>query len=140
MNRQAVNWLEEATTTHEMSANPSVFSATPLSATACRPFGATTVDVTAEISGGPVEIRVVEYANDGTVAAVLRPRELSLVPPNDGEPQSFAGTFVKPFFQSVRERSFTVEWRSVNGDEVTLHDGVVRVIYGRRAGDKGACD
>ena len=78
------------------------------------------------VSGAPVLFRVVI----DTPEAPMRPAPARFVP--DGT-ESFSFTFVRPTiaFEADDTHSFSVQWRSPSGQQVTMTSGVLNLLYER---------
>ena len=78
------------------------------------------------VSGAPVRFRVII----DTPEAPMRPGSVRFDP--DGE-ESSAFTFVRRTipFEADDTHSFTVQWRSPSGQPVTLHSGVLNLLFER---------
>ena len=87
-----------------------------------------------DLTGGRVEVRIVEETPDG-------PRQLPPGPvvfdPDAGE-NTFTYQALR-FLKSPAATTFSVQWRSIDGDVATLRKGSVLLQYGGRQGEKRGC-
>ncbi len=86
-----------------------------------------TAMVAVTVSGGPVRFRVII---DGVPEAPMKPSFARFVP--DGR-ESFSHTFVgrTAAFEADDTHRFNVQWRSPSGSRVTMHQGVLNLLYQR---------
>lgn len=92
----------------------------------CAPRDGVSATVSLEISGGPAEVRVVV----GRKQKKLHPKGATF-DPGAGSPQAFSFTFVRQILRKL-PGSYSVQWRALTEESVTLHRGSVRVLHGVR--------
>lgn len=84
-----------------------------------------TVTMSVLVSGAPVQFRAIM---DGVPEAPLDPRVARFVPSGA---ESFSHTFVGNTapFEADDTHQFNIQWRSPSGAEVTIHRGVVNLLF-----------
>jgi len=93
------------------------------------------IDVSATVSGGPVEFRVLN-TNVGEKTDVSRPGVARFVPDATGK-DAFSYQWIEPNQQAaVHVTDLRLQWRSPNGLAVHLWNGSMSVTY---ATESGAC-
>ena len=124
--RQAAKWTTTSTTT----ASGAWRNVPRLSLTRCT-LHQVTATLSATVSGGPVQFRVVI---DGVPEAPMRPGAARFVP--DGV-ESFSYTFVARTapFEADDTHRFDVQWRSPSGAPVVLRRGALNLLFER--GEQG---
>lgn len=96
----------------------------------CRPQSGISLDLSMELSGAPVDVRVRARRK------VLRPSQVAF-DPGASSRQGFSYTFVR----DIRRLNgpVAVEWRSTTGAEATMHSGTLRALFQARRGSNSAC-
>lgn len=91
------------------------------------------IDVSAVVSGPPVEFRVVS-TNVGAQTSVSKPGRVRFVP-SGGGPDAFSFQWVEPNQSAaVHVNDLRLQWRSPGGGAVTLLRGDLAVSYDTEAG------
>ena len=91
------------------------------------------IDVSAVVSGPPVEFRVVS-TNVGAQTSVSQPGRVRFVP-SGGGPDAFSFQWVEPNQSAaVHVNDLRLQWRSPGGGAVTLLRGDLAVSYATEAG------
>ena len=122
LERQSAAW-----TTTAVTASGTAWRNVPgLALTRCSDNQVTAM-VSVTVSGAPVLFRVVI---DGVPEAPMRPGSARFVPSAN---ESFTFTFVGRVapFEADDTHRFAVQWRSGSGAPVTLHRGVLNLLYER---------
>jgi hypothetical protein len=126
--RTAADCIDTVWRTSSVSTSSTTWEAVPgLEATPTAIFPVT-IDVSAVVSGAPVEFRILS-TNVGGQMRVSKPGPAPFDPGPSG-PSSFAYLWVAPN-QAAAPHAITLElqWRSATGDPVTLDRGVMAVTY-----------
>ncbi len=126
--RSPVDCIDTVWRTSSVSTSSTTWEAVPgLEATPTAIFPIT-VDVSAVVSGAPVEFRILS-TNIGGQTRVSKPGPAPFDPGASG-PSSFAYLWVERN-QSAAPHAITLElqWRSVTGDPVTLERGDMAATY-----------
>lgn len=122
LERQSASW-----TTTAVTASGTAWRNVPgLALTRCSDNQVTAM-VSVTVSGAPVLFRVVI---DGVPEAPMRPGSARFVPSGS---ESFSFAFVGRVapFEADDTHRFNVQWRSGSGAPVTLHRGVLNLLYER---------
>ena len=94
------------------------------------------IDVSATVSGAPVEFRVLN-TNIGAQTDVSRAGRTRFVPANGGGKDAFSYQWIEPNQSgAVHVTSLRLQWRSPTGAAVHLWNGDMSATY---ATDRGAC-
>jgi hypothetical protein len=94
------------------------------------------IDVSALVSGAPVEFRVIN-TNIGAQTDISRPGRTRFIPAG-GAQDAFSYQWIEPNQQAaVHETDLRLQWRSPSGAAVHLWNGDMSVTY---ATERGACN
>jgi len=122
LERQSAAW-----TTNAVTASGTAWRNVPgLALTRCS-VNQVTAMVNVTVSGAPVLFRVVI---DGVPEAPMRPGSARFVPSGS---ESFSFPFARPVapFEADDTHKYNVQWRSGSGAPVTLHRGLLNLLYER---------
>jgi hypothetical protein len=120
VNRQTARWTTTATSTSSTTWR-NVPGLSRLSADTIDEVSAT---LSVTLRGAPARFRVIVDTPEGP----FRPPSVRFAPAGD---ESFSFTFVRNTlpFEDDDTHSFTVQWRSPTGRQVTLLNGVLNLVY-----------
>jgi hypothetical protein len=128
-----VRCIDTVWQTSEVSTSSTTFSDVPGFSDAPSSIFPIVIDVSAVVSGAPVEFRVLS-TNVGAQTVASKPGRTTFVP-SGGGPDSFSFQWVeKNQSAAVHVNELRLQWRSPNGTDVHLLRGDMAVSYSTEAG------
>jgi hypothetical protein len=127
---QSLSWLSEDVTTNSTSFEPAPNLAF---IEVCDPTRAATATVSMTLTGAPAEVRVSLENIRGKSLGTVEPGP-AVFDPGSAPAQSFSYVFVRRPSNWPHRAFFSAEWRSPDGNDVTMKSGSIQVLYDREEG------